>query len=197
MTRPVDGGRSGPSPSGALRVLGYAAALVVGGGAPAVFGTLQALSAPDPPVRLAMLLAWSLRTVPVGVAGAALGPVRGLLVPAVLVVAAALLGLLLARLLAAARTARRAAAADRTAAAAPAAPAAPAATTAHGSAAVRRPVGPSAPVVVVGAVTGSLGRAWLGDRAWTVRGTGERLREGELYVVLARRGEVLEVVTSP
>jgi hypothetical protein len=198
MTGPAGGRRTGSSPNGGLRVLGYAAALVAGGGAPAAYGVLQALSAPEPPLRLAMLLGWSARTVLVGAAAAVLGPVRGLLVPAVLVAAAVLVGGLLVRLLArqtaAARPARRAtlSAAGPPAATAPAYPATPAPAGGR-----RRPVGPSAPVVVVGAITGSLGRAWLGGRVWTVRGTGERLREGELYVVLARRGEVLEVVTAP
>jgi hypothetical protein len=67
-----------------------------------------------------------------------------------------------------------------------------------------RPAGADSPggaggapvVVVVGAVTGTVGRAWLGGRVWTVRTASGRLREGGRYRVLRRQGEVLEVLSQ-
>jgi hypothetical protein len=169
--------------------------LLVGGGTPALLGTAQALWAPEPPVRLALLLAWSTRGALMGVAAAVLEPVRGPLILALLAVATLLVGRLVARLRAGRLRARQAV------------PQAAARAARRGEAvAAGRPAvtigpdleagDPGAAVVVVGTVTGTIGRAWLGGRLWTVRGGAERLREGDLYVVLARRGDLLEVVTS-
>jgi len=55
---------------------------------------------------------------------------------------------------------------------------------------------PESLVVVVSAVTGTVGRARLAGRSWTVRAAGHRLREGQRYVVVARHGAVLEVAAS-
>jgi membrane-bound ClpP family serine protease len=49
--------------------------------------------------------------------------------------------------------------------------------------------------VIVGTVTGTVGRAWFEGRMWTVH-SGGRLRSGGRYRVVARHGDVLEVITG-
>jgi hypothetical protein len=231
MSRAAAGaGRRGPSSGRSLRLVAYCTAVIVGGGAPALFGGLQALWAPERPVRLALLLAWATRGTLFDAGAAVLRPVRGPLILALLAIAAVLLAQLLARLLAARRTAARrpTAVAGRSAGVGMAGVGESGGVGVGGSGVGGTGVGTgtgtgvgvggvggvevggagggggagvhgvdlSAPVVLVGAVTGTIGRAWLAGRLWTVRGGGERLREGDFYVVLARRGDVLEVINS-
>jgi hypothetical protein len=213
MSRASAGGRPGPSPTASLRIAWYAA--VVLGGAPTVFGVFQALSGTESPMRLTLLLLWSTRDMFAGLPAAAPGLLRGILVAALV----ALTALLLVRLLGwAARRARAAELEPPRSSSAPARSSAGSAAgqTGAGQTARRRPApgstgadspagqvgaGPSggtgaAPVVVVGAVTGTVGRAWFGGRARTVRSTSGPLRDGGQYPVVGRWGEDL-VVLSP
>jgi hypothetical protein len=167
MSTPTQGMRPGPSLGGSLRVFGWAVALVVGGGVPTAFGALQAMWSPDPFVRIGLLVVWSTRGPLLALAAPVLDLVPGLMLAAAAALAAVLL---------ASRLTRRTAA--------PPNPAAP------------DPTPPPPPLVVVGGVTGALGRAWLDGRSWTVH-SAERLRNGEVYVVLARDGDVLEVGACP
>ena len=189
--------------SRALRTLWYAAMVL--GGAPTAFGAFQALSVTESPMRLTLLLLWSTR-VAAEPPPVALGLLRGVLVAALV----ALTALLLVRLLGwAARRARRARASalesHRSSSAPARSGAGPAAGRTGSGQTARRPVpagagadpqaGPAI-VVVVSAVTGTVGRARLGGRVWTVRSANGRLRDGERCQVVARQGEDL-VVLSP
>jgi len=184
--------------SRALRTLWYAAMVL--GGAPTAFGAFQALSVTESPMRLTLLLLWSTR-VAAEPPPVALGVLRGVLVAAVV----ALTALLLVRLLGwAARRARASALESPRSSSAPArSGAGPAAGRTGSGQTARRPVparagadpqaGPAL-VVVVSAVTGTVGRARLGGRVWTVRSANGRLRDGERCQVVARQGEDLVVL---
>jgi hypothetical protein len=207
MSRPAEAIQHGSSLGRSLRVFGYCATVLLAGGVP-VFGMLEALSTPDPPLRMAVFVAWFTRGTVRGLAGSVLEPVRGILLIGLL----ALVAVPLLRLVAAVVRAVRASAgrASTRAIAAPPADRPTAADQARAgvadlaapprsrpTAAGQRVHTAAAPVVVVGAVTGTLGRAWLDGRPWTVRSAGGCLRDGGRYVVVGRLGETLDVATPP